>query len=124
MAQTQVAQINVRLPRDLKEAGDGGLHALGISPSDAVRALWTRLSSHEEELARVQAFLLGEDPHDNDSAPSFDQSELMQGWRMIDNVIAQLGISAAQESIPWSPKNDEDLVASALEDRMQERGLM
>ena len=40
----QTAQINVRIERSLKEAGDAALGELGISPSEAVRALWASLS--------------------------------------------------------------------------------
>ncbi len=37
---TAAAQVNVRMDRALKEAGDTSLAEVGLSPSDAVRALW------------------------------------------------------------------------------------
>lgn len=124
MAQAVTAQINVRLPYDLKATGDEGLRALGVSPSDAVRRLWTRLSAHGEELARTQAFLLGEDQGKGEPAPSFAQSDLARGWRMVDDGIARLGIAASREKVSWSSSDDNDLVAQAMEDRMQNRGLI
>lgn len=72
------AQVNVRMDARMKGAGDAGLTAAGITPSEAVRALWrlaadyigdpTRLrrvlfpgtvgeSSHGEELARRRELL-------------------------------------------------------------------
>lgn len=123
MSATSVAQINVRLSRDLKESGDEGLKALGLSPSDAIRALWTRLSSRGEDLKEVQTFLLGEE-QGSSVETSFEQSELARGWSMVDHHIARLGMTADVESVQWSATDDNDFVAQEMELRMQERGLM
>ena len=37
---TTAAQINVRLDADLKRSGDAALSKAGMTPSQAVRALW------------------------------------------------------------------------------------
>ena len=37
---TTAAQINVRLDADLKRSGDAALSRAGMTPSQAVRALW------------------------------------------------------------------------------------
>lgn len=124
MSQTSVAQINARLPRNLKEAGDEGLRALGLSPTDAIRALWTRLSSGGEDLENVRAFLLGKDPDSTNPEIPFGQSDLAEGWRMVDASIMRLGIAAPKESSSWSSQDDNDMLAQALKERMQERGLM
>lgn len=44
MGASATAQINVRIDRELKEAGDRELERLGITPSQAVRALWEKFS--------------------------------------------------------------------------------
>lgn len=58
MGSSATAQINVRLDRALKEAGDAELARLGISPSQAVRALWEKLSQGGEEAASTKRALL------------------------------------------------------------------
>ncbi len=42
------AQINVRIDRVLKESGDLSLAEVGLSPSDAVRALWEAMARRGE----------------------------------------------------------------------------
>ena len=49
MSSSAMAQINVRIDRELKEKGDAELARLGISPSEAVRSLWERLSAGGRE---------------------------------------------------------------------------
>jgi hypothetical protein len=124
MSQSGVAQINVRVPRDLKATGDQGLQALGISPTDAIRRLWTRLSTHGEEFEHVRAFLLEEESDANTRETPFEQSELAQGWRMVDEIVVRLGIAAKPESVSWFSREDDELIAQALEDRMRGRGVM
>lgn len=43
-----VAQLNVRLPAEVKRSGDATLARCGVSATDAVRALWRYLGEHEE----------------------------------------------------------------------------
>lgn len=123
MAPSAVAQVNVRLSRELKEAGDEGLRALDLSPTDAVRALWTRLSKGGEGLIEVRDFLLGESPSAAEAMP-FEQSPVAQGWRMVEKGVAQLRITAKEQSAASESDSDNDVLAYALEERMRGRGLM
>lgn len=59
--ETAVAQVNVRMNRSLKEAGDAALAELGLSPSDVVRKLWEKLSKRGEVALRTAAMLSGDD---------------------------------------------------------------
>ena len=43
-----VAQLNVRLPAEVKRSGDATLARCGVSATDVVRALWRYLGEHEE----------------------------------------------------------------------------
>lgn len=132
MSQGITAQINVRLPRDLKESGDMGLRELGLSPSDAVRTLWTRLSQSGAGLSSVRDFLCGDFSEVDEDSPIFTQSPVAEGWRLVSSSIAMLGIettgkATAEESLGKEtvlPESDGDLIAEALEERMQARGLM
>jgi antitoxin component of RelBE/YafQ-DinJ toxin-antitoxin module len=46
----QTAQINVRIDRAIKQAGDAALARRGQSPSEAVRELWRRLASEDARI--------------------------------------------------------------------------
>lgn len=123
MSHASVAQINARLPRELKESGDAGLRELGVSPSDAIRALWKRLSGGGKSLEETETFLFGAQPASGDLSAAFDQSELSRGWDMVAAAMAELGIRG-RSSVSAQAREDNDLVAEALEERMRERGLM
>ena len=45
---TKAAQINIRMEPSLKEAGDTVLDRLGVTPSEAVRALYEYLVSEQD----------------------------------------------------------------------------
>lgn len=126
MASSGVAQINARLPRSLKESGDAGLKELGISPSDAIRSLWRRLSERGEALRATKDFLLGMEDAPTSEQPSLDTSPLVQGWHMVDAYWAQFGLQAPVEK-PYSTTavqaSDSELLAQAMEERLSERGL-
>ena len=47
------AQVNVRMDAALKQAGDAGLAEVGLSPSDAVRALWGVMAQRGEARERL-----------------------------------------------------------------------
>lgn len=58
-AQAATVQINVRIDRSLKEAGDAVLAELGISPSQIIRDLWARLASREQSQEVLDTLGLG-----------------------------------------------------------------
>ena len=50
---TPAAQVNVRMDPSLKTAGDAGLARAGLSPSEAVRAVWKIAAEGGERLDRL-----------------------------------------------------------------------
>lgn len=50
-------QVNVRMNAEVKEAGDAALAEVGLSPSEAVRALWEAVGARGEVRERVLAAL-------------------------------------------------------------------
>ena len=52
-AQNQVAQINVRIDRKLKDEGDAVLAEAGLSPTQIVRDLWGKLAQRGTSLEEV-----------------------------------------------------------------------
>ena len=117
------AQINVRLPRELKESGDRGLLSLGLSPSDAIRTLWQKLSERGDGFLQAKALLL-DDATSKDADASFGSSQLAQGWEMVDEYVRELGLVESVACRETMEASDNDLLAMALEDRMRKRGMM
>ncbi len=52
------AQVNARIDPELKRLGDEGLAAAGLTPTQAVRALWSMAASCVNEPERLRAALL------------------------------------------------------------------
>ena len=55
---TTAAQINVRLDADLKGSGDAALSRAGMTPSQAVRALWQLAASLADRPGALEDILL------------------------------------------------------------------
>lgn len=117
MAEGATAQLNVRLPRELKERGDRSLERLGLTPTQAVRQLWTALSGKEDEQAQARDLLLG----DQQATAVSTDDPLLRGWELVMTGARELGISFATS--PGETLSDEELLAEALEDRMRTRGV-
>ena len=54
---TASAQINVRLDANLKRTGDAALSSAGMTPSQAVRALWQLAASLADRPGALQDIL-------------------------------------------------------------------
>ena len=113
-------QLNARLNCDLKTAGDAALSQIGFSPTQAVRALWEKAARRGEDLEQVEQLLSSasrETAHDAQANPD---DIVREGWALIDEARAALGIGASEaRELP----SDDELLADALYDRMAERGL-
>ena len=123
MNRSATAQINVRLPLELKESGDKGLRDLGLSPSDVVRALWRRLAERGESLEKIETLLFEDERTKDDEVSSFGKSPIAEGWRLVDEGMREIGINAQSTTAP-AQLDDNELLTQALEERMRERGLM
>ena len=112
-------QMNVRMSRALKSAGDEALALIGFSPSQAVRALWEKASlrgSSLEDVARLLA------PADTPESPVAADAEnpVEKGWAMMDDALRTLGIDP--DGL-WAPADDDEMLAEALAERMENRGI-
>ncbi len=99
---TPVAQINVRIDRDLKEEGDAALVDAGLSPSQVVRDLWGKLAQGGEAAEAVVA-LLGPDEMDDDERAAIDaRLEVVERTSRRREALAQLlGLSGSD--VPLYP---------------------
>lgn len=113
-----MAQINVRIDKDLKQAGDAVLAGEGMSPSEVVRALWNKLAQHGEALDEVKRVLFGGD----DSADMVRHAELVwAGWKISDEFYQLVGLERSDSSLheqPW-----DELYAEAMDEHYAQRGL-
>ena len=121
MSSMQTAQINVRIDRTLKEAGDAALASAGFSPSEAVRALWQKAAARGASLEEVIACLrneLGQHPRDAEGcqADPFEENR----WLVVERM-KQIGVT--DFATPVS-SNDDELYEQAMVERLQDRGLL
>ena len=118
---SDMIQLNARIDRELKAAGDSALSLIGLSPSQAVRALWEKAARRGKDLEEV-AQLLSPSAQRGSNAGASDEAQdvIRQGWELMDGVYASLGVDPELErDLP----SDDDLLESALCERMAERGL-
>ena len=73
------AQVNARIDAELKDAGDAALAAAGLTPTQAVRMLWSLAARYRDEPERLREAL---DP--DSAAPSAD--EMAERRRKIEAV--------------------------------------
>ena len=113
-------QLNVRMGAALKERGDAGLASIGLTASEAVRALWELASSGAQNLAALQR-LLADAPAASPRAEALDAGDpLSEGKSLYAAALSQLGLEAAPVDAGVS---DKELLQDALLERLDEKGL-
>ena len=118
---SDMVQLNIRIDRELKAEGDSALSLIGFSTSEAVRALWKKAARRGKDLEEVAELLSSTtDRKMRTGASDEEQDVVQQGWEFMDGVYASLGVDPeAERDLP----SDDDLLESALYERMVERGL-
>lgn len=114
---TATIQLNARLDKDLKSSGDAALALIGLSPTQAVRALWEKAAKRGKDLEEIAQLL---SPKAQSKPASEQEDPVKQGWSFMEEAYASLGIDP---SVIRDYAHDE-LLADALEERMAERGLI
>ena len=120
-----MAQINVRISRSLKDAGDAVLAEQGISPSQIVRDLWTRLAERGDVAQQVL----------EDLRPSGrtaeQQAEIDRKLAIIDRMTTRFESFGQSMGVDMSnlPMYDEDFdwreaMWEERDERAAERGLL
>lgn len=114
-------QINVRIAHSLKEAGDTVLRQAGLSPTQAVRALWELAARNADSPEAVTHALFPEAAQlkekGEEEAKSRRARLISQGPRISRQVFEELGISLSYEAD--SPSYD-DLKEEVLAERYGE----
>lgn len=113
------AQMNVRMSRSVKEAGDAALASAGFSPSEVVRTIWEKAARRGKDLEDVVRLLAPS----VERAPAEDaDNPVLRGCRIVADGMRELGIEMSRVSIPVL--SYEELREQALADRLEERGLL
>ena len=114
-------QLNVRMGASLKERGDAGLASIGLTASEAVRALWELASSGAQNLAALQK-LLADVPTSSLHREALDAEDpLSEGMGLYAAALSQLGLEVVSVDVGVS---DEELLHDALLERLEEKGLI
>ena len=105
-------QMNVRMSKRLHEAGVEAFASIGISPSEAVRALWVKAAKRGEDLAEVRRMLAeGADQSDVDGRAA----AVRAGQQIVNRGAAALGLSTASWPLEGFPSYDEIAEEARLE---------
>ena len=94
----EATQMNVRLDRAVKRAGDAVLEARGCTPSRLVRALWEYLSVQGRVPDALER-MLGQEELDAGDGPAA-QDWYDAGARLVSSFYEGLGVSEPQRPAP------------------------
>ena len=117
---TASTQINVRLDADLKRSGDAALSSAGMTPSQAVRALWQLAASLADRPGALQDILspgrARAEQREREKAAKHKLELIDQGSQLFAAVCRESGIDLAKVR----PSGDEELKRNAYADRYGE----
>lgn len=104
MATASIAQLNVRMERELKNQGDATLSLAGSSPVRIIRQLWEFLASGGDAYERVMAVI---SPAKTDvSEGQRAQSRVARSAGMFQEMGASLGLDIATFTPDLRPEHD------------------
>jgi len=117
---TASAQINVRLDANLKRTGDAALSSAGMTPSQAVRALWQLAASLADRPGALQDILSPDraraEQHEREKAARRKLGLIDQGSQLFAIARRESGIDVPKAQ----PTGDEELKRNAYADRYGE----
>lgn len=117
---TASAQINVRLDANLKRTGDAALSSAGMTPSQAVRALWQLAASLADRPGALQDILSPDraraEQHEREKAARRKLGLIDQGSQLFAIACRESGIDMPKAQ----PTGDEELKRNAYADRYGE----
>lgn len=119
MPAAEVVQLNVRLPRALKEQGDATLALVGSSPAKIIRQVWTRLAEGGEGFERLADAL--SDARDSDQTDEF-LAPIERATKLFEGMGGRLGLDIS--TFEPSGLSDHEILEQADWDWLVERGLV
>ena len=116
---TTAAQINVRLDADLKRSGDAALSKAGMTPSQAVRALWQLAASLADRPGALEDILLPSRAGGTARARKGRQTQT-RTHRSRSKLFAAACRESGIDMVKAQPSDDEELKRNAYADRYGE----
>lgn len=111
-------QLNVRMPRDLRDAGNAALESKGITPSEFVRAAWDTLARRGRDLESLLSVVTAA----QETPVQVEDNPIDRGQLLYMDALRSMGVSHAAEATGERPFNE--MVEDALVERWAERGLV
>ena len=114
MGALATAQINARIEPELKASGDAALAAAGLSPTQAIRALWELAARNADDPRTIESTLFPEHAQQQREATQARRAARMaaarRGAGLADTIMAAHGISLPADGLPeLSPDELRDL---------------
>lgn len=123
-AMEATAQMNVRIDPELKKAGDRVLELRGITPSQAVRALYRSLIGGGDRAEQAIEVVTESSPTEEERQAETDR--VLQGIKDVQDSIKafyeQIGYTGPKEGEPQL--SDKELLAQAKWEQMLEKGMV
>lgn len=111
MASTMTAQVNARIDANLKREGDDAFAAAGLTPTQAVRALWELAVNLRDAPDQLRALLF---PGEREREDAVREKELMrklklaeEGASLMNRTFLKLGIEPPREGESSNLSYDE-----------------
>ena len=110
MVATATAQINARISPELKSQGDAALAAAGITPTQAVRALWELAAQHAEEPEAIEQALFPARAGQTATQAAKERARRLaaaqRGPHIVEEALAAAGIDNAARDAATLPLNE------------------
>lgn len=120
MASTMTAQVNARIDAELKREGDAALAAAGLTPTQAVRALWELAVQLKDAPGQLRAVLF---PNEQQREQAARDKELQrklklaeEGANLMNKAFLKVGIEPPLEG-EFSSLSYEELKELAYRER-------
>lgn len=120
---TEMAQMNTRISRSLKERGDAALEKAGMTPSQAVRKLWDFAARNSHNPQIIQSLFDTEDEAEKREAEeerARRRAVALKSANIVADAYERAGIEPSERT-----KNASyaEMREYALMERLRERGL-
>lgn len=102
----EMAMLNIRMERSLREGGNAVLAEMGVTPSQLIRALWEKLVGDKQE-AVAQVDVIMEPAHTSDKQAEIDRklAALERGGRLFYEFAERFNLDVTSHV----PITDEEL---------------
>ena len=121
---TGTVQLNVRMDRELRDAGTAALESKGLSPSEFVRALWQKAARRGPSLDQVVHAAQDAEPTIaavEDRPAGYDPVD--RGQLLYAECLSQLGLDADGVALSMPQEDYDEMIGDAISAKWEERGL-